>query len=158
MDLYHTKIAKILRDKIGLDCNTVGESTVEKILMQRMMSCKIDSIENYYQYLISNQGELNELLECAVIPETWFFRDIKPFQLIYDHIQQELLKNKFTCVNILSIPCSTGEEPYSIAMYLLDKDVPITAFNIEAVDISQRSLEYAKQGFMEKIHFAVTTI
>ena len=146
MDFYHKKIAKILRDKIGLDCNTIGKSTVEKILMQRMMSCKIDSVENYYQYLISHQEELSELLEFSVIPETWFFRDIKPFQRIYDHILKEQFTHKGACTNILSIPCSTGEEPYSIAMYLLDKGLPITSFNIDAVDISHRVLELAKQG------------
>jgi len=146
MDFYHTKIAEILRDKIGLDCSTIGKSTVEKILMQRMMSCKIDSVENYYQYLISHPEELSELLEFAVIPETWFFRDIKPFQIIHDHIRKVTIKDNLTSVNILSIPCSTGEEPYSIAMYLLDKGLPITSFNIDAVDISHRALEFAKQG------------
>ena len=146
MDVYHKKIAEILRDKIGLDCNTIGESTVEKILMQRMMSCKIDTVENYYQHLISHQEELTELLEFSVIPETWFFRDIKPFQIIYEHIRKELLTDKSYSANILSIPCSTGEEPYSIAMYLLGKGLPITSFNIDAVDISHRALELAKQG------------
>jgi len=146
MDFYHKKIAEILRDKIGLDCNTIGESTVEKILMQRMMNCKIDSVENYYQYLISHQEELTELLEFSVIPETWFFRDIKPFQIIYENIRKEQLIDKNASTNILSIPCSTGEEPYSIAMYLLDKGLPITSFNIDAVDISHRALELAKQG------------
>jgi chemotaxis protein methyltransferase WspC len=146
MDFYPKKIADILRDKIGLDCSTIGKSTVEKILMQRMMSCKIDTVENYYQYLISHQEELSELLEFAVIPETWFFRDIKPFQIIHQHIHDELLKDKLASANILSIPCSTGEEPYSIAMYLLDKGLPITSFNIDAVDISPRALELAKQG------------
>jgi len=153
MDFYHNKIVEILRDKIGLDCNTIGKSTVEKILMQRMMSCNIDSVETYYQYLIGHQDELNELLEFAVIPETWFFRDIKPFQIIYDNIQKELLKNKLASVNILSIPCSTGEEPYSIAMYLLDKGLPITSFNIDAVDISHRALKYAEKGIYGKNSF-----
>jgi len=146
MDFYHKKIAEILRDKIGLDCNTIGKSTVEKILMQRMMSCKIETVDDYYQYLISHQEELTELLEFSVIPETWFFRDIKPFQIIYEQINKELLTGKLSSVNILSIPCSTGEEPYSIAMFLLDKGLPITSFNIDAVDISHRALELAKQG------------
>jgi len=146
MDFYHKKIAEILKDKIGLDCNTIGESTVEKILMQRMMICKIDSVENYYQHLISHQEELTELLEFSVIPETWFFRDIKPFQIIYEHIRKERLTDKNASSNILSIPCSSGEEPYSIAMYLLDKGLPITSFNIDAVDISHRALQLAKQG------------
>ena len=153
MDFHHKKIAEILRDKIGLDCSTIGESTVEKILMQRMMSCKIDTVEDYYQYLISHSEELNELLEFAVIPETWFFRDIKPFQIIHDHLRKELLKDKLASANILSIPCSTGEEPYSIAMYLLDKGLPITSFNIDAVDISHRALEFAKQGTYGKNSF-----
>lgn len=153
MELYQKKIAEILREKIGLDCNTIGESTVEKILMQRMMSCKIDSVENYYEYLIGHQDELNELLEFAVIPETWFFRDIKPFQIIYEHIQKKLLKDKHASTNILSIPCSTGEEPYSIAMHLLDKGLPNTSFNIDAVDISHRALEYAKLGIYGKNSF-----
>ena len=146
MDLYFNKIASILKENIGLDFNTIGKTSIEKILTQRMMSCQIDSIDEYYQHLINNRTELNELLEFAVIPETWFFRDTRPFGIIKKHIQSELLKDKNQCFNILSIPCSTGEEPYSIAMYLFDNGLPDSSFNIDAVDISHRALEFAQQA------------
>ena len=153
MDLYFNKIASILKDNIGLDFNTIGKTSIEKILIQRMMSCKIDSIDDYYQHLINNRTELNELLEFAVIPETWFFRDIRPFNIIKKHIQTALLKNRNKCFNILSIPCSTGEEPYSVAMHLIDNGLPGTSFNIDAVDISQRALQFAQQAQYGKNSF-----
>jgi chemotaxis protein methyltransferase WspC len=150
---HYDKIIQILKNGIGLDASTIGERTVEKILTQRMMICKIDSIDDYYQLLCRDPNEVNELLEFAVIPETWFFRDSRPFDVMFRQMQNELLKNRQRQFNILSIPCSTGEEPFSIAMHLIDNGLPEQCFNIDAVDISKRALDYAAQGTYGKNSF-----
>src|SRR5262249_51536192 len=54
---------------------------------------------------------------------------------------------------ILSAPCSTGEEPYSLAMALLDAPVPRSQFTIDAVDLSVRALDRAKQAIYGKNSF-----
>jgi len=140
------KIKSIVKDKIGLDSSTIGDSTIEKIIQQRMHQCNIDNFEDYYFLVTSDQQELSELLEVTVIPETWFFRDIKPFEIIYKKIKQKLEENRSSTFKILSIPSSTGEEPYSLAMYLVDKGIDISRFTIDAVDISTKALQCAEQG------------
>lgn len=152
MQHYH-KIIQMLKSGIGLDASTIGERTVEKILTQRMMICKIDSIDEYYQLLCRDPDEVNELLEFAVIPETWFFRDTRPFEVMFRQMQSALINNRQRQFNILSIPCSTGEEPFSIAMHLIDNGLPEQCFNIDAVDISNRALDYAAQGTYGKNSF-----
>jgi len=140
------KIKSIVKEKIGLDSSTIGDSTIEKIIQQRMHQCNLEDFDDYYFLITNNAQELSELLEVTVIPETWFFRDIKPFETIYKKIKQKLVENRSSTFKILSIPSSTGEEPYSLAMYLIDKGIDISRFNIDAVDVSERALQCAKQG------------
>jgi len=140
------KIKSLVKEKIGLDSSTIGDSTIEKIIQQRMYQSNIDDFEDYYFLVKNNQHELSELLEVSVIPETWFFRDIKPFEIIHKKIKQQLAENRSSTFKILSIPSSTGEEPYSLAMYLTDKGVDTSRFTIDAVDISTRALQCAEQG------------
>jgi chemotaxis protein methyltransferase WspC len=147
MDSSLEKIKKLLKKAIGLDSSTVGEATIDKILTQRMRSCKIDELDDYYNFLQSNKSELDALLETSVIPETWFFRDCRPFDIMLDSIRKDLLNKPNKTCNILCIPCSTGEEPYSISMFLLDNELPESTFNIQAVDISYQSLEIARAGY-----------
>ena len=153
METPLNKIKQLLKNKTGLDSGTIGSNTVEKILKQRMLQCKISHFDDYYQLITHNSEELNELLEVSIIPETWFFRDIRPFEIIYKNIQKQLIYNKSSCFNILSIPCSTGEEAYSIAIYLTEKGIPESAFNIDAADISPRVLQYAEQGIYSSNSF-----
>lgn len=151
MEKALNKIKDILKREIGLDTDTLGDATLDKILHQRMYTCQIESVNDYYHFIVQNSDELAALLETAVIPETWFFRDTRPFKLVADHIKQHS-KQKKSC-NILCIPCSTGEEPYSIAMYLLHASIAADAFNIYAVDISNRALSLAQQGVYGKNSF-----
>ncbi len=140
------KIKLIVKDKIGLDSSTIGDSTIENIITQRMNQCEINDFNTYYSLVKENREELHELLEVAVIPETWFFRDIKPFEIIYQKIKKQISQNKSSIFKILSIPSSTGEEPYSLAMYLIDKNIEESRFTIDAVDVSARALQSAEQG------------
>ena len=151
METSLKKIKDILKKEIGLDAETLGDATINKILHQRMFAQNIDNIKDYYHLIMQNNDELAALLETAVIPETWFFRDTRPFSLISEHIKQQSETNK-TC-NILCIPCSTGEEPYSIAMHLLQSGITNNAFKIHAVDISHRALSLAEQAVYGKNSF-----
>jgi chemotaxis protein methyltransferase WspC len=147
MDASLDKLKQILKLHIGLDASTVGDATIRKILNQRMRACKKNTLDDYYEYLNTHREELSDLLETAVIPETWFFRDHRPFGFILDRLHKHASRYKDNPCNILSIPCATGEEPYSLAMYLLDAGIPATAFRIQAVDISQRALDIASHGY-----------
>ena len=146
MDKSLEKLKAILKQKIGLDARSIGDATVNKILNQRMRQCNSSDLDSYYNYLQNNSAEMALLLEAAVIPETWFFRDTRPFDIILNGIREKLPARPNYKANILSIPCSTGEEPYSISMHLLDAGIADKNFSIHAVDISHQSLDIARQG------------
>ena len=147
------KIKNILKNEIGLDASTIGEATINKILNERMRSCEISELDEYYSHLCNSPDELHLLLETSVIPETWFFRDDKPFKLILNSISKQLVSHPERTCRILCIPCSTGEEPYSISIYLRDNGIPDTAYGIQAVDISYKSIEIATQAIYGKNSF-----
>jgi len=153
MNASLNKIKNLVKQKIGLDSSTIGDTTIDSIIQQRMQLCEINDYESYFTLLNNNQPELGELLEITVIPETWFFRDTKPFEIIYKRIQKKLITDQSTRFRILSLPSSTGEEPYSLAIYLIDKGINESAFEIDAVDISKRALRHAEQGLYGKNSF-----
>lgn len=136
----------ILKQRIGLDVNTVGRSTIEQTLLQRMASQGISDLNEYYRLISIDANELTELLEASVIPETWFFRDIQPYEIIYKNILSQQLKNPGSVYRILSLPCSSGEEPYSLAMYLLEHNISEKLFSIDACDVSIRAINKSRNG------------
>jgi chemotaxis protein methyltransferase WspC len=78
----------------------------------------------------------------VIVPETWFFRYPNPSPPWPDWpaVASELAGAR---LRILSLPCASGEEPYSIAMALLDAGLPEQSFQIDALDISPAMLERA---------------
>jgi chemotaxis protein methyltransferase WspC len=86
-----------------------------------------------------------ELVEEVVVPETWFFRDGGPFDLLRVEAPRLVALGGDPCVRLLSLPCGSGEEPYSIAAVLLEAGCP-SAFGVDAVDVSARALARAAAG------------
>src|SRR5262249_21641542 len=85
--------------------------------------------------------------------ETWFFRDPASFDAFTQAALEWLGRNPAGTLRILSVPCSTGEEPCSLAMRLLDSKVPPHRFVIDAVDVSGRSLARAQRALYGKNSF-----
>jgi chemotaxis protein methyltransferase WspC len=89
-----------------------------------------------------------------VVPETYFFRDRKPFEFLIKTVQSDArFRAVTTKLNLLSVPCSTGEEPYSLAMALFAAGIPATRFSIDAIDISKVALNKAKRAIYGKNSF-----
>src|SRR5881628_1096212 len=95
-------------------------------LQRRLRECRIDSFYNYYRLLNSAEGkhELAQLLENLTINETSFFRNKAQLDLFHKYVLDELLRGKQTQRNcslrIWSAGCSTGQEPYTLAMLVAD--------------------------------------
>ena len=144
----------LLKRTMGLDVASVGSSAVARALQERMSACDLGDWQAYWEYLHASRTELQELIEAVVVPETWFFRDPEAFAAMVRLARAEWLANHATGVlRLLSLPCSTGEEPYSMAMALLDAGFPVDRFRIEAIDISARSLAWAERGVYGKNSF-----
>jgi len=87
----------------------------------------------------------------VVVAETWFFRDREPFNVFAQLALTALRKRP--ALRVLSLPCASGEEPYSLAIALLDAGVPETAFTIGAADLSALALARAERAIYGKNSF-----
>jgi chemotaxis protein methyltransferase WspC len=143
-----------LKNRIGLDVASVGEAIIERAVRQRCISAKAQDHDAYWQLLMGSADEQQALIEAVIVPETWFFRYPESFGTLGKLAATRLAQlNGVRPLRILSLPCSTGEEPYSIAMALFDAGLQPQQFKIEAVDISPMSLQRARQGVYGKNSF-----
>jgi chemotaxis protein methyltransferase WspC len=154
--LVYARIAALLKEKMGLDAESIGVACVERAVRQRLAARGLEDVQVYWEQLSAVEQELQELIEAIVIPETWFFRDPEAFTALVQVVREEwLAKHAEGTLRILSLPCSTGEEPYSMAMALLDGGLPPSRFHIDAIDISTRAIALAELGVYGRNSFRV---
>jgi chemotaxis protein methyltransferase WspC len=140
-------VERLLTERMGLDPASLGEGLIARGVQSRMTALGLHSRADYERALFEHEDEFQALVEEVVVPESWFFRDDRPFQLLADFARAGWLNNPDRPpLTALSIPCAGGEEPYSIAMTLLECGFPRDRFWIEAVDISNRALARAIAG------------
>jgi chemotaxis protein methyltransferase WspC len=138
---------RLLKDSMGLDVASIGKSALARAVSERQRACHLDDARSYWDRARTSDVERQALIEAVVVPETWFFRDREAFRaLVQFAIVEWLPAHAAGRLRVLSLPCSTGEEPYSIAMALLDVGMPASRFSIDAVDISQRALTRGQLG------------
>src|SRR6267378_7580424 len=95
-------------------------------LQRRLKECQLDSFYSYYRLLISKEGknELARLLENLTVNETSFFRNKAQLDLFHKHVLEDLLRHKQErrdfSLRFWSAGCSTGQEPYTMAMQIAD--------------------------------------
>jgi chemotaxis protein methyltransferase WspC len=147
-------IENLLRHSIGLHAATIGPSVVEHTVRSRMRRLGLGHQEDYLNLLRKSPAEWNHLVETMVVTETWFFRERQPFTAMVRLVVEEWLPaHPAGLLRLLSVPCSSGEEPYSMAMALMDAGVPAGRFTIDAVDISARALAFARRAVYGKNSF-----
>jgi chemotaxis protein methyltransferase WspC len=132
----------LLRRKMGLDAASIGSAAIERSVKSRMAKLGFGQAADYWGYLCASADELQELIEAVVVPETWFFRDPQAFVALVRLVTAE----RRPVLRVLCVPCSTGEEPYSLVMSLLDGGFLPQQLHVDAVDISVRALAVAKRG------------
>ncbi len=147
------KIVNVLEQTIGLNVDTVSDSTFRQALQHRMDILHLDDISAYAQRVTSSADELGRLTEEIVVPETWFFRHKESFNILVDRLFEVKQHSRHFLFRILSLPCSTGEEPYSVIMALLQAGIDPDHVYLKAVDISERALAIARRGVYGKNSF-----
>ena len=147
-------IESLLEEKIGLDTAAIGRKVIEKAIRRRMDQCRLTSLEVYAKTLADSNDEWKNLIEMVVVPETWFFRNRKVFNYLVRFVKDSWLpENSGRMLKVLSIPCSTGEEPYSVAMAFMDAGINKDRFQIVGMDISEEALSKARLGVYGKGSF-----
>ena len=120
-------------------------------LMRRLSTLKLGSFADYYRYVVrEDKGELVRLLDAVCTNETWFFRNLGHFTFVRDKLCPSWLADgdagrRPRRVRVWSAACSSGEEPFSLAMVLVDT-LPGWQIEIVATDLSSRVLERAQSA------------
>jgi chemotaxis protein methyltransferase CheR len=125
---------------------------VDKRLLKRMQETGYGTFRGYFTALRfqASGEELQELTNEMTINETYFFREEYQLECLVESALNEVVKNKSLgdVIKIWSIPSSTGEEPYSIALYLLEHWDKIDDYDVEIIssDIDTKVLEKCEKG------------
>ncbi|WP_448165043.1 CheR family methyltransferase [Burkholderia cepacia] len=145
----------------GIDPDSLGNDFLTRALTERVHALQADgerlssaarppvtqdALDAYWQQLNASADERRALIELFVVPETWFFRDREAFATLARLAADRLAALPGRVIRVLSAPCSTGEEPFSAAMALLDAGLDPASFTIDAIDLSTRAIEQARLG------------
>ncbi|MES2538930.1 MAG: CheR family methyltransferase [Pseudomonadota bacterium] len=147
------RFSLLLRQTIGLDPESIGASAVERAVRERLAASGADGLDAYWERVQASESELQLLIETVIVPETWFFRVGPAFEALARLAREQFARAPERPLRLLSLPCSTGEEPYSMAMALLDAGVPPAQFQIDAIDICTRSLAIAERAIYGRNSF-----
>ncbi|MBP0495012.1 CheR family methyltransferase [Pararoseomonas indoligenes] len=149
-------IEALLKQRIGLDAATIGTAAIARAVRSRQAACALPDIQAYHARLLDSPAEVQELIDAVVVPETWFFRDRGALDAMVRLVREGMADRP--PLRLLSLPCSTGEEPYSISMALLDAGIPPERWRIEGIDISVRSLALAQRAIYGRNAFRGTDL
>lgn len=145
--MSYARFEHLLERTMGLSAPSIGVSAIERAVHTRMRDCQLDKADDYWERIQRYPEELQELVEAVVVPETWFFRDRQAFTAMVRVVVEDCLPGHPAGVlRLLSLPCSTGEEPYTIAMALIDAGLPTDRFRIDGIDISSHALTKARRA------------
>src|SRR5208337_1199614 len=175
---------KLLQTLVYQECGMYFDSRrtpfLQDRVQRRLRECRLDSFYSYYRLLISNEGrqELANLLENLTVNETSFFRNKAQLELFHKNILETLIRRKQQqrrhTLRIWSAGCSTGQEPYSLAMLVADafagrmlwnpsgyecvfpKPLVPAPWSVEilASDISYGALRAAQEGIYSEHHMS----
>jgi len=128
---------------------------VERRVHERMSATASKSFTGYFARLrINAQNESEHFVNALTVNETYFYREDHQLKCLSTDILGERIRNKRKggMIRIWSVPCSTGEEPFSVAMWLLENWPLVDEYEIEIVgsDIDTKALEQANEGIFGK--------
>ena len=150
--VLHAREFEQIRDlayrHFGIDLSEGKHTLVEARIGRVLRDLGMKSFQDYFDYVTSDaSGEaLSKMVDVLTTNHTSFFREAQHFSLLGDTIFPSL--NQRAQIHIWSAACSSGEEPYSIALTLLERsrELTLSKVRIRATDISTRVLDVARKG------------
>ncbi len=145
------QINDIVRDHSGQDFSVYKLSTVYRRLDRRMTVNQVNTLEDYITFLKENLGEVDSLFHEILIGVTHFFRDDEAFKALEEKVIPQIFEKRAADdpIRIWVAGCSTGEEAYSIAIMLEERNVKENRrvkVQIFATDIDGKAIEKARSG------------
>ena len=156
-----TRLSDFIQSEYGIKMPEVKKTLLESRLQKRLRKLDIKSFKEYCDYLFSPEGmeeELPHFIDKITTNKTDFFRENEHFEYLTDQLLPSFIKNKkkeFDTLRIWSAGCSTGEEPYTIAMvvkdFLENNGLGNIRLSILATDISAEVLRIAQRAVYHEI-------
>ncbi|HWD29426.1 MAG TPA: protein-glutamate O-methyltransferase CheR [Rhizomicrobium sp.] len=151
----YRRLCEYLYRRTGMPFTEARRYFVERRVVERMAQTGAVSFASYFARLRGDlDGEIEKLINALTVNETYFYREDYQLACLTSDLLRERLKVKprGEAVRIWSMPCSTGEEPYSIALWLLENWPQVDAHDVEIVgsDIDTKVLEAAREGLYGK--------
>jgi chemotaxis protein methyltransferase WspC len=140
----------LLERRIGLDPASLGPSVLPSAVADRMRAVSLTDPLAYAGHVANRPEEFEALVDRLIVPETWFFRGTG----LFDFLAREAVAAP--SFRALSLPCSTGEEPYSLAMALLDSGLDPERWAVDGIDLSPRLITAARRGVYREFAFRQT--
>lgn len=146
------KFREFFYRKTGMQFDNSKRYFVDKRLIERIEATDSKTFRSYFIMLRfeSSGEELQRLVNLMTVNETYFFREEYQFRCLVNSILPEVTRHKKddSPIRIWSVPSSSGEEPYSIAIYLLENWADLERWDIEIIssDIDTSMLEQARNG------------
>ncbi len=155
-DSNFRRFRELIYEQCGINLTSAKKTMLAARLRKRLHSLNMGSFRKYYDYISSVKGrndELVHMLDAVSTNKTDFFRESKHFDCLTREVLPCMIQSGSwrpgkRCLNVWSAGCSSGEEPYTIAMALAEFFSKNSGgdFSILASDISSRVLETARKG------------
>lgn len=149
----YLRFSKLLLDRYGLYFSERRRPELESAILHAFAASPTADFNEYYTLLAERTDgglEMERLINAVTINETYFFRDAAQFDALATSVLPELIERRrmLRTLRIWSAGCSSGEEPYSIAMLLRDMlpDVDEWSITILGTDVNTAALDRARQG------------
>jgi len=160
LDNTFKKLAKV---EFGLEFNTLNEHLLFNAIDSRIKQTGATGRESYLLQLTDNRVELSELICLLTNNETYFFREASQIKFLTDFLLPKIMAENSTNepLRILSLGCSTGAEPYSIAMALQQQfgaEAAARAYTILGADVDNKALEQARDASYYSMAFRGVSI
>jgi chemotaxis protein methyltransferase CheR len=160
-------VFRLMRDQIykrtGMWFSDTSKYLLQKRLSPRARELNFESFQKYFYFLQYDpraEAEFDQIYDLVTTNETYFFREPAQLAAFADEIVPEILSRKtIKKIRVWSAGCSSGEEPYSIAMLLSEAGYyERAAFEIFASDINQQVLAKARRGHYRESAFRATEV
>jgi chemotaxis protein methyltransferase CheR len=148
-------LCEFLYRRTGMVFTEAKRYYVQRRVTERMQATGFTSYASYFARLhTGGAGEVEQLINAFTVNETYFYREEHQLQCLTSDLLRERtqVKPRGKPIRIWSVPCSTGEEPYSIAIWLLENWPDVDAYDIDIVgsDIDTQALAAARAGVYDK--------
>lgn len=149
------RLSEFLYRRTGMVFTESKRYYVQRRVTDRMAATGATSFASYFARLRSDMaGEVEQFVNAFTVNETYFYREDHQLRCLTSDLLAERTRRRprSEAIRIWSIPCSTGEEPYSIAIWLLENWARVDAYDIEIIgsDIDTRALKAASEGLFSK--------